>query len=96
MFDMIRQAQAMKAKLDEFKKELEAQSFTGSAGNGAITVVMNGKHEVQQVTLSPEAVQNAEKLQEQIREAVNHAGEQVNEKLKAAVGKMTGGLGLPF
>jgi len=95
LFDMIRQAQAMKAKLDEFKKELEAQSFTGSAGKGAVTVVMNGKHEVRQVTLSPEALGNAEKLQDLIREAVNQAGEQVNEKLKSAVSKMTGGLGLP-
>jgi len=95
MFDMIRQAQAMKAKLDEFKQELEAQSFTGTAGNGAVTVEVNGKHEVKKVTFSPAATQDPKKLEAWVQEAINQAGAQVNEKLKSAVSKMTGGLGLP-
>jgi DNA-binding YbaB/EbfC family protein len=96
MFDMIRQAQMLKEKMAEFKKELEGQSFTGTAGQGAVTVTMNGKHEVQKVVITPQAAAgNLETLQEMVQTAINNAGEQVNEKLKSAVGKMTGGLGLP-
>jgi DNA-binding YbaB/EbfC family protein len=95
MFNLIRQAQAMKEKMAEFQKSLESQSFTGTAGGGAVTVTMNGKHEVQKVVIDPKAVGDAEKLQNMIQAAVNQAGHEVNAKLKAEVSKMTGGLGLP-
>jgi DNA-binding YbaB/EbfC family protein len=97
MFDMIRQAQQIKEKMEKFKEELDKVSFTGSAGNGAVTVSVNGKHEVQKVTIQPAVFQagDAEKLQDLVQAAVNDAGQKVNDKLKSEVGKMTGGLGLP-
>ncbi len=93
MFNLIRQAQAMKEKMAEFQKTLESQSFTGTSG--AVSVTMNGKHEVQKVVIDPKAVSDTEKLQDMVQAAVNQAGHQVNAKLKAEVSKMTGGLGLP-
>jgi DNA-binding YbaB/EbfC family protein len=94
MFNMLRQAQGLKEKMNQFQKELESQSFTGS--NGGVTVTLNGKHEVQKVELDPKALSvGAEKLQDAIQAAVNDAGHQVNAKLKTEVSKMTGGLGLP-
>ena len=97
MFDMLRQAQVLKEKMGKFQEELERQAFTGSSGGGAVTVTLNGKHEVQNVVIDPKLTSSgdAEKLQELIRAAVNEAGKKVNEKLKNEVGKMTGGLGLP-
>lgn len=95
MFDMIRQAQALKEKMNQFQKELEAQSFTGTAGGGLVSVTVNGKHEVQKVAIDPKAAGDAEKLQDLIKDAANDAGHQVNAKLKAEISKMTGGLGLP-
>jgi len=97
MFNLIRQAQVMKEKMSQFQEELEKQAFTGSAGKGAVTVVVNGKHMVQKVTIQPKTLQSGdvEGLQDMIQEAVNDAGQQVNAKLKEQVSKMTGGLGLP-
>ena len=97
MFDMIRQAHALKEKMAEFQKSLEGQSFTGTAGEGAVSVTLNGKHEVQKVVIQPDILKtiDAEKLQNFIQAAVNDAGQKVNEKLKAEVSKVTGGLGLP-
>jgi len=97
MFNLLRQAQAMKEKMAEFQKNLESQSFTGTAGGGAVSVTMNGKHEVQKVTIDPKLVPSGDldKLQDLIQAAVNQAGHEVNTKLKAEVSKMTGGLGLP-
>ena len=92
MFDMIRQAQALKEKMAQFQKELEAQSFTGTAGNGAVTVTVNGKHEVQNIFIDPQISGDAEKLQTWVKDAANDAGRQVNAKLKEEVAKMTGGL----
>lgn len=95
MFDMLRQAQQLKEKMSQFQKELESQSFLGEAGGGLVSVTLNGKHEVQKVSIAPQAAGDAEKLQGLVQEAVNEAGRKVNEKLKAEVAKMTGGLGLP-
>jgi DNA-binding YbaB/EbfC family protein len=97
MFNLLRQAQVMKEKMGQFQQELEKQSFTGTAGDGAVTVTVNGKHDLQKVVIDPKlmASGDAEKMQELIKTAVNDAGHQVNAKLKAEVAKMTGGLGLP-
>lgn len=97
MFNLIRQAQAMKEKMAQFQSELESQSFTGTAGGGAVTVTLNGKHEVQKVVVDPKVVASGDidMLQDLIQAAVNDAGHQVNAKLKAEISKMTGGLGLP-
>lgn len=87
----------MKEKMAQFQAELETQSFTGTAGGGAVTVILNGKHEVQKVVVDPKVVASGDTgmLQDLIQAAVNDAGHQVNAKLKAEVSKMTGGLGLP-
>lgn len=96
MFNLLRQAQAMKEKMSQFQQELERQTFTGTAGNGAVTVTVNGKHAVQKVSIDPKlAAGGMEKLEDLIQAAVNDAGHQVNAKLKDEVAKMTGGLGLP-
>jgi DNA-binding protein YbaB len=56
---------------------------------------MNGKHQVQKVAIDTSLSGDVTKIQDLIQTATNDAGRQVNEKLKAEVGKMTGGLGLP-
>lgn len=97
MFDLIRQAQALKEKMAQFQKELETQTFIGTSGGGAVKVTVNGKHDVLSVVIDPRfaASGDTEKLQELIKTAINEAGHEVNAKLKAEVAKMTGGLGLP-
>ena len=91
---MIRQAQALKEKMAQFQKELETQSFTGTAGGGAVSVTVNGKHEVQTVVLDPKVAVSGDvsMIADLVKTAVNDAGHQVNAKLKEEVAKMTGGL----
>jgi DNA-binding YbaB/EbfC family protein len=95
MLNLFRQAQLMKEKMAKFQEDMEGQTFTGSSG--AVTVTLNGKHEVQTVLIDPQTVQPEKtgELQEQIQAAINMAGNQVNAKLKEEVSRMTGGLGLP-
>jgi hypothetical protein len=42
-FEQIRQAQALKSKLDKVQKELKRMQIEGEAGKGAVTVVVNGE-----------------------------------------------------
>lgn len=85
----------MKEKMSKFKDEMEHQFFTSSAGNGTVTVTINGKHEIQKVVIDPKALSDGDKLQEYLKTAINQAGDEVNKKLKEEVNKMTGGLGIP-
>jgi nucleoid-associated protein EbfC len=94
MFDMLRQAHTMKEKMKTLEEDLERQTFSASAGDGAVSIVINGKLEVQKVSLDPRILQSgdAPKIQEWIQKAVNEAGRQAKEKLKSEASKLTGGL----
>jgi hypothetical protein len=94
MFDMLRQAQAMQSKVKAFQEEMEKQDFTGTAGGGAVTVVVNGKHEIKTMKISPQAFSSGDAgmVQDLVKAAVNDAGRQVNERLKSEMARMTGGM----
>ncbi len=97
MLDLFRQAQLMKEKMAQFQKEMETQTFDGSAGGNAVTVTVNGKHEVQNISINPRVIATGDKeqLEDLVKTALNNAGRQVNEKMKEEVNRMTGGLGIP-
>lgn len=97
MLNLFRQAQLMKEKMAVFQKEMETEEFEGSAGGNAVNVILNGKHEVKSITISPRLIsgENQEQIENLIKIAINNAGRLVNEKVKEEVNRMTGGLGLP-
>ena len=62
------------------------------------TVRANGKKELLSLTIKPEAVDpdDVEMLQDMVLAAVNEVLRQVEETTSAEMGKLTGGLNLPF
>lgn len=98
MNDLMRQAQKMQQQMQEQKAELEQTEFTANAGGGAVTVTVNGKHEVVKVELSKEVVDpdDIEMLQDLIIAATNAAMKQVDEKSNAQMSQLSGGLGGMF
>jgi hypothetical protein len=74
-FEQIRQAQALKSKLDKAQKELKKMQIEGEAGKGAVTVVVNGEQKIMSVKISPEVVdpKNTKNLEQLIIKAVNDA-----------------------
>ncbi len=97
MLSLFRQAQLMKEKMATFQKEMETQEFEGSAGGNAVNVIVNGKHEVQSITISSKLIAsgNQEQIENLVKTAINNAGQEVNNKVKEEVNRMTGGLGIP-
>ena len=96
MMDMLKQAQALQSKMKDFQDELEKTEFLGSAGGGAVTVSVNGKHEVKKVTITSEAfASGSDKMQDFVKAAVNDASRQANDHLKEGMGRISGGLSLP-
>ncbi len=98
MQQMLKQVQKAQASITKLQEELEAREYEASAGGGMVTVRANGKKELLSLTIKPEAVDpdDVEMLQDMVLAAVNEVLRQVEETTSAEMGKLTGGLNLPF
>ncbi len=97
MNQMIRQAQKMQEDMAAFQEELEAKEFSASVGGGAVSITMNGKKEVTNVTISPDVVDpdDIEMLEDLIASAVNEVVSTIEKESSDGMGKITGGMSLP-
>ena len=87
---------AMQEKMTEAQNAVEAQEFTASVGGGVVEAKVNGKKEVTNITIKPEAVdpEDVEMLQDLIISAVNEALRQAEEAMDGKMNALTSGLGL--
>ncbi|OUM85332.1 MAG: nucleoid-associated protein [Bacillus thermozeamaize] len=94
---MMKQVKKIQAQMEKAQEELAQKTFEGTAGGGVVTVIVNGKKEVQQVLLKPEVVdpEDLEMLQDLIVAATNDALKKVDEVIASDLGKITGGFNLP-
>ena len=93
----MQQIQAMQRRMEEAQSAIEVMETEASAGGGAVTVRVNGRHELVSVTLKPEIVDpdDIEMLQDLIVAAANEAMRQIEETSQQEMSKVTGSLGLP-
>ena len=95
--NLMKQAQAMQKQMEEMQKEVEAAEFEASVGGGAVTVKVNGKKEVLDITIKPEVVDpdDIEMLQDLVLSAVNQALKSVDDMQANQMSKVTGGMNIP-
>ena len=93
----MQQIQAMQRRMEDAQSAIEVMETEASAGGGAVTVKVHGKHELVGVTLKPEIVDpdDIEMLQDLIVAAANEAMRQIDEISQQEMSKVTGSLGLP-
>ena len=53
---MMKQAQKMQQELLRMQEEMETKTWSATAGGGMVTATVNGKHEVVDLKINPEAV----------------------------------------
>lgn len=92
---MLRQAQKMQADIENAKTELDAREYEFSVGGGAVSVKMNGKHELVGISILPDAIDpdDADMLCELIRTAVNGALAAAKEDESKTLGRFSGAMG---
>ena len=93
--NMMRQAQKLQAQLEKVQEELETLTVEGSSGGGVVKVVMTGKQVVESVSIDPEAMEDADLLQDLVAAAVNDAFSKTQELAAQKMGAITGGLKIP-
>ena len=89
------QAQQPLAMLQKVQEELDTLTVEGSAGGGAVKVVMTGKQTVESVEIAPEASEDVEMLQDLVMAAVNDALGKSQEMASEKLSAITGGLDIP-
>ncbi len=94
---MLKQAQAMQARMAELQSQLEQVEMTGGAGGGMVSVTVNGKGEARQVKIDPTLLDpdETEVLEDLIVAAFNDAKAKVETHVAQEMSKLTGGLNLP-
>jgi nucleoid-associated protein EbfC len=92
---MLRQVQQMQGRMEKLQKELEAETVSASAGGGAVTVVATGTQKIVSVRIDPEALADAEMVQDLVVAAVNEALEKSKAMASEKMSALTAGMGLP-
>ena len=98
MNQLMKQAQKMQQQMEEAQAALEERTLEVTSGGGAVKIVISGKKELREITISPDVVDadDIEMLQDLILTAVNEAIRSAEELSQNVMGKITGGLNLPF
>ena len=97
MQSMLRQAQKMQEDAQRVQAELEATEYSATAGGGAVSATVNGKHDLVALTISPDVVDpdDAEMLADLVMAAINEANRAAAKDAEAKMGSVTGGMSIP-
>lgn len=70
-----KQAKLMQDQLMKMQEKMAAMEVIGEAGNGLVTIKINGDHEVLRITIQPDCVdpEDVEGLEDLIKLAYNNA-----------------------
>ena len=93
---MMKQAQKMQQELLRMQQEQESKTFTAKAGGGMVAATVNGKHELVNLEINPEAVDpdDVDMLQDMIIAAVNEAMRTADAEAAQNMSRLTGGMNL--
>lgn len=96
--NVLKQAQKMQAEMLKMQAEMEEKTYTATSGGGAVTAVVNGKHELVSLKIDPDAVdpEDTEMLCDMVVAAVNEAMRSASSDMSETMSKLTGGLNLGF
>ena len=93
---MIKQEKKMQQEMLRMQEEMENKTYTAAAGGGVISATVNGKHELVDIKIDPDAVDpdDVEMLQDLVIAAVNEAMRAADVDSANNMSKLTGGLNL--
>lgn len=97
MQKLMQQANQMQSKMKKVQEEFAEQTFNGSAGGGAVEVVVTGEYFVQSMNIKPEVLEggDTEMATEMVQLATNDAIKNAKDEYKKAMDSVTGGASIP-
>ena len=105
MMNMMKQAQNIQKKLVDAQNELTNMSIEGTAGNGSVSVICDGKGQFKSIKLTAEAINpenpssissdDIEMLEDLISSAMKSAIEKSKSEMESKMKSVTGGVNIP-
>lgn len=97
MGDLQKMAREMQANMAKAQEELAAASVEGTAGGGAVVVVLTGTQDIKSVKIQKDAVDpdDVDTLQDLVLAAFSDALKKSRELAAQRLGSVTGGLKIP-
>jgi len=92
---IMRQAQAMQAKINEAQKKLEAMEVEGTAGGGMVKLRLSGKNAMIGLSIDPSLMtEDREMLEDLIKAAHDDARRKLEDVQGEEMKGLSGGLGI--
>ena len=100
MSKMLKQAQEMQKQIEKVQNQLSDMIIDAESGGGMVTVKVNGKQEVLELVIDPDAIkEDKEILEDLIISALNKGLSKAQfdsqEKMNSVTGGMMSGLKIP-
>ena len=97
MGDLQKMAREMQANMAKAQAELVAATVEGTAGGGAVVVVLTGTQDIKSISIQKDAVdpEDVETLQDLVVAAFTDALKKSRELAAQRLGGVTGGLKIP-
>jgi DNA-binding YbaB/EbfC family protein len=85
-----------KQQYETLQKKMQETVVEASSGGGTVSVKMDGRKQLLNLRIDPEAVKSGdiEMLQDLITAAVNEAARKIDQAMQSTVGGLLGGMGL--
>ena len=96
MFSMLKQAQEIKSKFSELKKNIDNRFFEGVSIDGIVKVKVTGKGKLVDISISENNYEDNSFLESSIKAAYIQANIKAEEFCEVEMNKATGGMPLPF
>ena len=97
MLGMMKQAQELQSKMQEFQQNLDQLIVEGRSGGGLVTVTMNGKGELRGIRIDPSLFKedDVEVLEDLLVTAHADAKQKAEAEVQQKMSELTAGLPLP-
>jgi DNA-binding YbaB/EbfC family protein len=94
---MMKKAQELQGKMQEFQQNLGTLVIEGRSGGGLVTVSMNGKGELKGLKIDPSLFRDdeVEVLEDLLIAAHKDAKDKVESEVQSKMAEMTAGLPIP-
>ena len=81
---MKKQMRMMQDQMGQMKETLQNTLVQGTAGNGLVTVTLNGEKDLKKISIKPECLSDVEGLQDLILAAFEDAGRKLESQQQGA------------
>ena len=97
MSALMQQAQQLQGRMQQMQEELAQKQVTSTVGGGMVSVTVNGRHQLLNISIDREVVNpdDVSMLQDLVAAAVNDAMAKAQEMIQQEMSKLTGGVKIP-